>query len=82
MSKGILKMFRPLSKIMEEHLMELHERELLLMEPLPECLNRTCTSLLRRRLVGIKEYTIRNKTFYAFYITPLGIYYLSQKCKS
>ena len=82
MPKKILKILKPLSTSMEEQLMELHERDLLCLEPSLGYLNRTSTSLFRRGLVELKEYTIKNKRFYAFHITPLGIYYLSEKCKS
>ncbi len=75
MSKKILK---PLSKDMEEQLMELHERELLFIEPTPGYLSRAGTSLFKRGLVDLKQYTIRNKRFYAFRITPLGIFYLNE----
>ena len=80
MTKQILKKVKPLSKQMEEQLMELHERELLNMQPTFDFLGRSCKSLYKRGLVGLKEYCINDKTFHAYHITQLGIYYLSQKC--
>ena len=80
MTKQILKKLRPLSKAMEEQLMELHERELLRMQPTFDVLSRTSKSLYKRGYVGVKEYHVNEKSFHAYYITGLGIYYLSQKC--
>ena len=80
MTKQILRKVRPLSKAMEEQLMELHERELLCMEPTFDMLSVACKSLYTRGLLGIKEYRVKEKSFHAYYITRLGIYYLSQKC--
>jgi len=80
MTKQILKKLRPLTKEMEEQLMELHERELLGMQPTFDYLSSSCKGLYKRGLVGIKEYRVDEKSFHAYHITGLGIYYLSQKC--
>ena len=80
MTKQILKKLKPLTKEMEEQLMELHERELLGRQPTFDFLNRSCKSLYKRGFVGIKEYRVNEKSFHAYHITRLGIYYLSQKC--
>ncbi|MEP6594804.1 MAG: hypothetical protein ABJA71_02610 [Ginsengibacter sp.] len=82
MTKQILKKLKPLSKGMEEQLMELHERDLLGIEPTFDGLSRTCKSLHNRGLVGLKEFCVNEKSFHGYYITSLGIYYLSEKCKS
>ena len=82
MTKQILKKVKPLSKGMEEQLMELHERDLLGIEPTFDGLSRTRKSLHNRGLVGLKEFCVNGKSFHGYHITSLGIYYLSEKCKS
>ena len=80
MTKQILKKLKPLSKGMQEQLMELHERDILGIEPTFDGLSGTCKSLHKRGLVGLREFCVNKKSFHGYYITSLGIYYLSEKC--
>ncbi len=79
MKNNILKKIKPITKLMEEDLMEYHERELLNMEPTLAYYTRSSRGLFHRGLIGAKNYTKDNKTYTIFHITSLGIYYLSKK---
>lgn len=79
MKNNILKKIKPITKLMEEDLMEYHERELLNMEPELAFYTKSSRGLFHRGLIGVKDHTKGNKTYMIFYITSLGIYYLSKK---
>ncbi len=67
---------RPMSKRMNELLMECHERLLLKQEPLSTYYIRFAKGLLSRGYIESRSIEIDGKPFEGFYITPKGIEYL------
>lgn len=78
MENNHLKKIKPITNLMREELMDIHERQLLNMEPLFAYYTRSSRGLFMRGLISTKDFTKDNKTYIIFYITRLGIYYLSK----
>ena len=68
---------RPLTKCMEQLLMDSHERELQQQKPYSIYYSRSAKGLLDRGLFYTKRYSCETGSYVAFYITQLGIEYLN-----
>lgn len=71
---------RPLSRKMEEVLMDLHERMILKQEPLSTYYSKFCKGLLERGLIYAKPAAIGGKYIMSFFLTRLGLDYLDRLC--
>ncbi len=69
---------KPLTKYMEELLMDCHEREILKQDPCEVASTKHTKGLIDRGLVDVKYYTnSKGKKYLAIFVTDLGRNYLS-----
>jgi hypothetical protein len=78
MSHTILEGIEPLPKELENALKECYDREKQHIEPVVNCTYNTTSALLQRGMLSAKTIMKRKKALFGFYITELGIDYLSQ----
>ncbi|MEP6675763.1 MAG: hypothetical protein ABJA78_11430 [Ferruginibacter sp.] len=68
---------RPLTKCMEQLLMDSHERQLQHQKPYSIYYSRSAKGLLERGLFYTTQYQSDTGTYQAFFITQLGVEYLN-----
>ena len=69
---------KPLPKRLEKALMECYKREQLHIEPVVNCTTHTTFELIELGMLSAKTFMRRKKSLFGFYVTQLGIDYLSK----
>ena len=70
--------FERLPKKLEKALIECYKREQQHIEPVVNCTTKTTLKLIERGMLSAKTYIRRKKCLFGFYVTQLGVDYLSQ----
>ncbi len=78
MVPNTLQVAKPLTRQMEDALMECYNREQRNIEPVVTCNYDTTFELIERGMLSAKTIMRNKKATYAFYVTQLGIDYLSR----
>ena len=73
-----LQAIKPLTRQLDEALMECYDREQKGIEPFVTCAYDTIFELIERGMLSAKTITKNKKASYVFYVTQLGIDYLKQ----
>lgn len=77
MTPSTLEGVKPLPKELENALKECYQREQKHIEPVVTCTYNTTSALLQRGMLSAKTIMKRKKALFGFYVTELGIDYLS-----
>ena len=78
MKPGTLQGITPLPKDLEEALKNCYDREKQHIEPVVTCTYSTTSQLIQMGLLSAKTIMKRKKALFGFYVTELGVDYLSQ----
>ena len=69
---------KPLPKKLEKALLECYKREQQHIEPVVNCTTHTTFELIERGMLSAKTFMRRKKSLFGFYVTQVGIDYLSK----
>jgi hypothetical protein len=69
---------KPLPRHLEEALMDCYDREQHNIEPFVICTSHTTFELIKRGMLSAKTFMKYKRVFFGFYVTQMGIDYLSQ----
>ena len=78
MSPGTIQRVKPLPEELEKALKTCYKREQLHLEPVVTCTYNTTSQLLQRGMLSAKTFIKGRKVLFCFYVTQLGVDYLSQ----
>lgn len=78
MNPNILPAVKPLPRELEEALKDCYNREQQHIDPVVACTYNTTSQLLQRGMLSAKTFMRRKKVLFGFYVTQIGIDYLSR----
>ena len=78
MNPNTLQGVKPLPRELEEALKDCYNREQQHIEPVVTCTYNATSQLLQRGMLSAKTFMRRKKVLFGFYVTQIGIDYLSQ----